>query len=260
MLSPEDREYHRYLRLDEVLSLQQPAGSDSAGSETLFIAVHQACELNLRALIVITARLIAQLDNDEHLAAIDTVNTLNALIVGLTAQTRILNHLSTADFLEFRPLLGEASGAQSVQFQILQALMAGADPSALRRMRCAAAKAGIDVPGPAVEQRSVATCLETIRVGLEIPSWAALLAGGAEVERVGTFRTLVNSLLDTDALWCEWKTVHLNLVLRHLGSEALGTGGKDQSWLVRSMTKRLFPNLWDLRESPDRRDTSGLTL
>lgn len=249
MLSTGDhREYHRYLRLTEVLSLQHPAGSDAGGSETLFIAVHQACELNLRALIVMTARLIDQLDEGEYLVAFDTVKTINAIILGLTAQTRILTCLNTADFLEFRELLGEASGAQSVQFRILQALMSGADAPALRHLKCVAAKAGINGPIPAAEQLSVAHHLERLRIRLEIPSWAMLLAGaGNETAPVTAFRVLVTALLDTDALWCEWKTVHLNLVLRQLGSQALGTGGKDESWLLRSMSRRLFPSLYELR-------------
>lgn len=239
-------DYHRYLRLDQILSLQTPVGRDNSGSETLFIAVHQACELNLRAMIIHLRLLIDQLDLGDFLGAVETIRLVNALILGMTSQTRILNQLKTSDFLEFRPLLGEASGAQSIQLRLAQALLAGASPVALKGIEQAAVRAGLDVGEVPDGPQSVAHALEAIRERLAIPSWAAFLAdSSAPSESLQAVRSALNALLDTDMLWCEWKTAHFNLVLRHLGSEFLGTGGKDGFWLLKSLSTRLFPALWD---------------
>lgn len=230
-------DYHRYLRLDQILSLQTPVGRDFGGSETLFIAVHQACELNLRAIIIHVRLLIEQLNNGESPAALGTVKLVNALILGMTAQTRVLNQLKTADFLEFRPLLGEASGAQSIQLKVAQALLSGASSATLNSIEQAAARAGLDVGVIPEESQSVAQALEVMRERLAIGSWATFLAeSGTPSESRLAVRTLLTALLDTDMLWCEWKTAHFNLVLRHLGSEFMGTGGKDGVWLLRSLS------------------------
>lgn len=239
-------DYHRYLRLDQILSLQTPVGRDVGGSETLFIAVHQACELNLRAISIHLPPLIDQLDRDNVFGAVETVKVINALILGMTAQTRVLHQLKTSDFLEFRPLLGEASGAQSIQLRLVQALLSGASPAALKTIEQAAARAGLAVGELPLEPQSVAQALEAMRERLAIGSWAALLAeSGTPSESLQAVRSLLTALLDTDMLWCEWKAAHFNLVLRHLGSEFLGTGGKDGVWLLKSLSTRLFPALWD---------------
>lgn len=241
-------EYQSYLRLSELLSLQVPVGDDSTGSETLFIAVHQACELNFRALIKSVGALIDQLDRDDYLRAVATVKIVNALIESVIGQTRTLDHLSTPDFLGFRPLLGAASGFQSVQFQTLQVLLKGAGEIELARLEEVGAGINHEVRAVAEEGRCVAESLERCRLRIAVASWASFLASSGNRDiGLQAVRVLVTSLLDMETLWFEWKAMHFNLVGRHIGFGRKGTGGTDNSFLLTSLAARLFPSLWEPR-------------
>jgi tryptophan 2,3-dioxygenase len=239
-------EYERYLRLEELLSLQNPNGIDRGAAETLFITAHQACELNFRTLIAMVEVLIDEIDTDDHSGALERVKTINALIESVLAQTRTLNQLSTPDFLDFRPLLGSASGFQSTQFQILQVLLSGADEQRLADLAHAGAGINCEVYRAAASGRSVADSLERCRCRSMIRSWSELLTTMSGRTH-SVLRALVSTLIDTDSLWFEWKATHFNLVGRHLGFGAIGTGGTENSFLLKSLATRLFPTLWEPR-------------
>ncbi|MFM9379101.1 tryptophan 2,3-dioxygenase family protein [Gordonia sp. VNK21] len=241
-------EYESYLRLEELLSLQSPTGVDQAAAETLFITVHQACELNFHALIATVNVLIGEMDADDYSAAIGRVKIINALIESVVAQTRTLNQLSTPDFFEFRPLLGSASGFQSVQFQILQVLLSGADEQRLAQLTRAGAGINDEVHRVAASGRSVVDSLDRCRRRSTTHSWSEILStSAAGVQTHPGLRALASALIDTDTLWFEWKAMHFNLVGRHLGFGTTGTGGTENSFLLKSLAARLFPTLWEPR-------------
>lgn len=247
--STELNEYERYLRLEELLALQSPASTDQAAAETLFITAHQACELNFHALIATVAVLIDDMDIDNHGAAHARVLTVNALIKSVVAQTQTLNQLSTPDFLDFRPLLGSASGFQSVQFQTLQVLLAGTDEQGLANLTRAGAGINHKVRCVAASGRSIADSLDRCRHRAMIGSWSNFLAGSVDhqAQTHPALRALILALIDTDTLWFEWKAMHFNLVGRHLGFGTTGTGGTENSFLLKSLATRLFPTLWEPR-------------
>lgn len=245
----EMNEYESYLRLAELLSLQSPVSVDRAAAETLFITVHQACELNFRALIATVNVLIDEMDVDDLSAALERAKVINALIESVATQTRTLNHLSTPDFFEFRPRLGSASGFQSVQFQILQVLLAGADEKRLANLTRAGAGINDKVHRIAASGRSVADSLDRCRKRASTRSWSEILSVPAMDARIyPELRPLALALIDTDTLWFEWKAMHLNLVGRHLGFGTTGTGGTENSFLLKSLATRLFPTLWEPRK------------
>jgi 2-polyprenyl-6-methoxyphenol hydroxylase-like FAD-dependent oxidoreductase len=119
--------YSRYLRLNELLSLQQPltpaCGPEVRDSERLFIAVHQASETLLSQALTDLRYVIENPCDDE---TFDRRLDRTIRVVGtLEGHLRLLwETLPRQDFLDFRDRLGTASGNQSRQFHELFALTA----------------------------------------------------------------------------------------------------------------------------------------
>jgi tryptophan 2,3-dioxygenase len=117
--------YWEYLRLDELLSVQQPLSEPVAHDELLFIVVHQAFELwfkqilfELDAVLEVMGRnVVAEKDMGEVVARLTRINKVQRI---LTDQIEVLETMTPLDFLEFRDVLIPASGFQSVQFRLIE--------------------------------------------------------------------------------------------------------------------------------------------
>ncbi|MCZ9346235.1 tryptophan 2,3-dioxygenase family protein, partial [Streptomyces sp. TRM76130] len=114
--------YASYLRLDELLSLQQPLTPaeqrDLSDSERLFIVVHQASETLLSQALVDLRHIESALCGQQCFT--DRVERAVRLVDALTGQLTLLRHaLRREDFLRFRDRFGTASGLDSEQFREL---------------------------------------------------------------------------------------------------------------------------------------------
>lgn len=114
--------YSGYLRLTELLSLQDPRTPvdqpEVRDSERLFIVVHQASEILLSQALADLRQIVAT--GCRHGSFAYRVERVAALVDTLVEHLVLLRGaLPAADFLGFRHRLGTASGAQSVQFQQL---------------------------------------------------------------------------------------------------------------------------------------------
>ncbi|NBE51307.1 tryptophan 2,3-dioxygenase family protein [Streptomyces boluensis] len=112
--------YARYLRLSELLSLQQPRTGDTGSAqwtdERFFIAVHQSAEvLASQAMVELNH---AACSGDDG-ATICVVQRVGAILALLDEHLALLDHLDAESFANFRPLLEDASGGQSHQFAAL---------------------------------------------------------------------------------------------------------------------------------------------
>lgn len=158
MISPKN-EYEAYLKLPELLSLQQPRShwlaTDVQASEMFFIVVHQSAELLLKQ-VVDDLNAVARSGEDgvRDWAATDArlVRSIG-LISLLTRHVEImLEHLPREHFLAFRDLLGAASAGGSVQFAEVFALFGtDGEPGALRY---GPGRSGRDAPPIAEDLRS----------------------------------------------------------------------------------------------------------
>ncbi|MBW3582970.1 MAG: tryptophan 2,3-dioxygenase [Euryarchaeota archaeon] len=132
--------YSDYLRLDKLLSAQEPM-SDKLGKkahdEMLFIIVHQVHELWFKQIL---HELDAVVDNfraetvDERSIG-KSVASLRRIIEiqrSLIDTLRILETMTSLDFLDFRDLLSPASGFQSVQFRVVENRLGLASDQRLR--------------------------------------------------------------------------------------------------------------------------------
>ena len=63
--SPADLNYKGYLKIDELLQLQQPLADPASHDETLFIVVHQVFELWFRLLIHEIDKVFEMLDSGD---------------------------------------------------------------------------------------------------------------------------------------------------------------------------------------------------
>ncbi len=123
--------YHNYLELDALLSLQKErskAAGESAHDETLFIIMHQVCELWFK-------QILTELDSVLLLFREDRVRETNmhtvllrlrrvhTIIDLLIEQVRVMETMTPLDFLDFRDYLFPASGFQSMQFRMIESTL-----------------------------------------------------------------------------------------------------------------------------------------
>jgi tryptophan 2,3-dioxygenase len=121
--------YADYLKLDQLLSAQQPKSLEYEGrlahDEIMFIIVHQVYELWFKQILHELDSVTAIFKKDyveEHEIGI-AVHRFHRIIEIqklLIEQLRILETMTPLDFLDFRDLLMPASGFQSFQFRLIE--------------------------------------------------------------------------------------------------------------------------------------------
>ncbi|MFF3314622.1 tryptophan 2,3-dioxygenase family protein [Streptomyces sp. NPDC003035] len=126
--------YACYLQLPDLLGLQQPRTPDDQSEqwadEHLFITVHQSAELLVSQALVDLERAFQQARSGHAPTAITALRRVTAVICLLEDHLALLDHLTPESFASFRPLLDNASGAQSSQFtELFQQITAPGCPS-----------------------------------------------------------------------------------------------------------------------------------
>ena len=116
----EELNYGSYLRIPELLALQQLRSKPPHHDEMFFIVIHQSFELWFK-------EVLHELDLlGEHLAAgsvsraLKTVKRVNAILDCLVQQIQLLATLTPVEFAGFRSALGAGSGFQSLQFREIE--------------------------------------------------------------------------------------------------------------------------------------------
>jgi len=108
--------YAGYLRLDQLLSAQEPRSAEH--DEMLFIVIHQIYELWFKQLLHELARLQAQLEAGETTHATRTLRRTLAILKTVVAQLDVLETMTPTQFTRFRGALGTSSGFESAQFRV----------------------------------------------------------------------------------------------------------------------------------------------
>ncbi len=125
--------YSQYLQLDKILNAQQPESEKEgveADDEMLFIVIHQAYELWFKQILheLGIVRNIFKQANIPN-SAPDIYNSVHRLkrictiLEVAVMQMGILETMTPLDFLDFRDLLRPASGFQSIQFKMIEAML-----------------------------------------------------------------------------------------------------------------------------------------
>src|SRR5215216_722925 len=125
--------YGAYLKIEELLSLQQPRSTGPEHDEMLFIIVHQVYELWFKELLHELDRVAGLLQDDESHRAQHTLKRILTILKVLVAQLDILETMTPLEFLSFRARLEAASGFQSDQFRQVEFLLGAKSDAAMER-------------------------------------------------------------------------------------------------------------------------------
>src|SRR6202050_4817068 len=115
--------YSGYLCLPELLAQQRPLSSPPHHDEMLFIIQHQVAELWLKQLIHELSAAIRFVQHDELDPCFKILARAKLIQMQLFEQWGVLETLTPSEYLEFRGVLGNASGFQSYQYRKLEFLL-----------------------------------------------------------------------------------------------------------------------------------------
>jgi tryptophan 2,3-dioxygenase len=90
-------DYERYLRTDELLSLQKPRAEMAHRDELLFQTIHQTAELWLKLACAEVEDAIAELDRDAVWLAVRWLRRASAALDLVSSGTLQLEHIAPAD-------------------------------------------------------------------------------------------------------------------------------------------------------------------
>ena len=207
-------DYERYLRTDELLSLQKPAAERVHHDELLFQTVHQSSELWLKLAGTEVERAASLLERDELDPAVRLLRRAVLCLQYITTQLDMLGLMDPWEYQQVRVALGHGSGFDSPGFRNVARVT----------RRVAAAFDGV---------------LE--RAGLEL---AELYRHGREHEQL---HELAELLTDWDERVSIWRFRHYSVVARAIGEDTVGTQGTPVPVLGKLIAQRGLPKLWQAR-------------
>jgi len=253
--------YASYLKIDELLSLQQPRSKGPEHDEMLFIVIHQVYELWFKELLHELDRVRRLLEDDESHRAQHTLKRILTILKVMVAQLDILETMTPLEFLSFRERLEAASGFQSDQFRQIEFLLGIKSERAIERFpegsRARAAlerryreptlwdgflhylaREGYAVPPPLLTRDVVAPVEPSADVQRIV----------VEIYRKDTKNAeLCERLVDLDEGVQEWRYRHVKMVERTIGTKP-GTGGSTgAAYLRETIGAPVFPDLWAIR-------------
>src|SRR6185437_17161640 len=124
--------YAGYLRLPELLDQQRPLSNPEHHDEMLFILQHQVAELWIKLLIHELSAAIRFVQQDQLDPCFKILSRAKLIQMQLFNQWAVLETLTPSEYMEFRGVLGHASGFQSYQYRKLEFLLGNKNRAALR--------------------------------------------------------------------------------------------------------------------------------
>ena len=256
--------YGGYLRLDVLLSAQQPVGDPPTHDQMLFIVQHQVAELWMKLIIHELAAAIVHLRRDELDTCLKILARVKQVQRQLFEQWAVLETLTPAEYLEFRDQLGPSSGFQSLQYRTMEFMLGNKnaqmlkvfehDPAAQAQLRAVLeapslydeflrylARRGHAVPADLLERdwrephRRHEGLLPVFRRIYEQPKefWPEY--------------HMCEQLVDIEESFQLWRFRHMKTVERIIGHRR-GTGGSSGvSFLKKALELEFFPELLDVR-------------
>ena len=232
--------YGAYLKVPELLRLQQ--GLSDEHDELLFIVAHQVYELWFKVVLFELEAARDRIDADDIFFARHHLKRVYVIEKLLVEQIDVLETMSPQDFLAFRSKLAPASGFQSVQFREIEFLSGLKEPKYVARLE--ATDEEMSRLRKRLEEPTLDDAFGTLLQRRGSPS---LLDVFRDRERYGDLFDLCEALLDHDETFALWRSRHVLMVERQIGSKT-GTGGSTGAQYLRStLNKRFYPELWEIR-------------
>ncbi len=272
--------YSSYLRVPDLLKLQNQLSSPPTHDELLFIIIHQTYELwfkellhDLDAVVESLANVASRQWRDQVYEAARLLRRCTEIMRVLVSQFTILETMLPTHFMAFRGRLEPASGFQSEQFREIEFLCGlkdeklmrqhEYDPEAYQRLEQrlhspslrdvffdALATIGKmpPLPASAPEEEHFRQRAEAVRNVYE------------DERNYRDWIDLCERLTEFDELMVAWRLRHIQVVERIIGARR-GTGGTEgTSYLRTTLGKRLFPELWEARTMLHQPDMKSSTL
>src|ERR1041385_5661015 len=256
--------YNKYLRVQDLINLQDCLSSPAHHDELLFITVHQAYELWFQQILHEIDAAIALMKSDRVAEASFALRRVVEIEKLLITQIRLLETMTPISFLGFRDELNPASGFQSMQFREIEfvsglkhesiARAFDDDEFARARLTCRLdspsladaffallRRRGFDAPAddaPIDDKERRSHQSKRTRAVVEILT---------HPEKFYKEYQLAEALIEHDENFSLWRSHHIKMVERMVGAKR-GTGGSEGvGYLKTTLEKKFFPELWDAR-------------
>jgi tryptophan 2,3-dioxygenase len=243
--------YNKYLKVRELIALQETLSEPTSHDELLFIVIHQTYELWFKQILHELDATLGWLRQGRAFRVNHSLRTVISIEKVLVEQIHLLETMAQIGFLEFRDKLNPASGFQSMQFRELEFLSGHKDERILNAFR------------------NDEFAFERLNKRFAEPSmadgfWALLerhgLSASTHDDRVLAIVTILGKpetypdlfvmqdlLIEHDAQISLWRYHHVLMVERMLGMKP-GTGGSEGvGYLMTTITKKFYPELWEAR-------------
>ena len=270
--------YKEYLKIDDLLSLQNLLSRPRQHDEVLFIIAHQTFELWFKLMLnelETTIHLMISGNIPEATRLLRRVIEVEKLLI---AQIEVLETIRPTDFLSFRNVLSPASGFQSLQFRELEFIsglkderflkLHGEDssdreqlakrlesPSLWDGFTKVMRQTGFDVDSPSGGA--------SLQFQKEVSAVAKLYSEGTKIDVI----ELAEALLEYDKQFWLWRDHHISMVERVIGrrmgtghdsvQNVLGrfaSGSAGTSYLESTLRTRFFPVLWEARTALEEKE------
>ena len=209
-------DYERYLRTDDLLSLQKTPGERVHPDELLFQTVHQSSELWLKLATSEVERATAHVRERDLEAALRLLRRASLCLQFITRQLDMLEQMSPWEYQTIRRVLGHGSGFDSPGFREVRRVT----PPLGDAFEAALNEAGLDV--------------------------VDLYVHGREHEDL---YQLAELLIEWDERITLWRMRHYKVISRVIGDEVVGTQGTPVELLGGLIKQRFYPEMWQARNS-----------
>ena len=256
--------YGGYLQLETLLSAQRPLSEPMHHDEMLFIVQHQVSELWMKLVIHELRAAIAHLRADEVAPTQKILARVKQVQRQLFEQWGVLETLTPNEYLEFRHVLGPASGFQSLQYRTIEFLLGnknagmvavfGHDPVAKAELQDTLespslydeflrwlGRHGHAVPADRLERDWSVAAARDERL---VPVFQRIYE---DIESHWEAYAMCEQLLDIEQSFQLWRFRHMKTVERIIGFRR-GTGGSSGvAFLKQALELTFFPELLDVR-------------
>ena len=260
--------YSGYLSLEGLLAQQHPLSQPEHHDELLFIIQHQVSELWMKLLLHELTAAVEHLRSDRLPPTLKILSRVKLVQMQLFEQWAVLETLTPSEYMEFRGVLGNASGFQSLQYRKLEFLLGNKNaatlkvfehnpeihgelertlhsPSLYDEFLRFLARRGDAIPAEALDRDWSQPYMRNeavVSVFREIY---------ADTRRHWEAYEMCEKLVDVEEYFQLWRFRHLKTVERIIGFRA-GTGGSSgASFLRQALDLTFFPELLTCRtEAP----------
>lgn len=243
--------YNKYLKVPELIGLQETLSEPVSHDELLFIIIHQTYELWFKQILHEIDATRVWMREGRAFRVNHSLRAVTAIEKVIVSQIHILETMAQIGFLEFRDKLNPASGFQSMQFRELEFVSGAKDENILNSFRndefaYEKLKKRFSEPSLAdefwnlLERNDFDVSSEDARV-------AAIVKIMTQPEKYPDFFNMQDLLIEHDENIALWRYHHVLMVERMLGMKR-GTGGSEGAGYLRTtLSKKFIPELWEAR-------------